>query len=229
MPIRRQNERKMSTARILRTMIETAPEASTTRVRYLLLLLLSLSLIPPRAISSNAKPASAACFSINGEANTPFRRPFMRTKLRFALSALFLILALSPLHAQVVGGSIHGTVTDASGSAVTGANVTVFNEETGNVRHLITDASGRYSAPSVPVGTYLVTVDKTRLCRGKAVRDSADCRPERHHRPHTLHQGGGAGGQRGGCAADGERLHAADLRPRQRAPGERPAAERPQL
>jgi len=95
----------------------------------------------------------------------------MRTTLRFApfplFAALFFLFAAPGLRAQVVGGSIHGTVTDASGGAVTGANVTVFNEETGNVRHLVTDATGRYSAPSVPVGSYLVTVEKAGFAEAK--------------------------------------------------------------
>jgi hypothetical protein len=71
--------------------------------------------------------------------------------------AVFAALAI-PAHPQVVGGTISGTVTDPSGAAVGNAQVLVHNDETGNERRLTTSAEGRYSAPSIPVGTYTVTV-----------------------------------------------------------------------
>jgi len=60
--------------------------------------------------------------------------------------------------AQVVGGTISGTITDASGAAVANAHVLVHDDETGNERRLLSGPDGRYSAPSVPVGTYTVRV-----------------------------------------------------------------------
>nr|WP_245817841.1 carboxypeptidase-like regulatory domain-containing protein [Granulicella rosea] len=62
------------------------------------------------------------------------------------------------LHAQVVGGSIGGLVTDSSGSVIRGAQVLVHNSETGTERHLVTGSDGRYSAPSLTVGQYEITV-----------------------------------------------------------------------
>jgi len=61
-------------------------------------------------------------------------------------------------HAQVVGGTIGGTVKDGSGALLGGAKVTVRQIETGATRTLTTDADGRFHAPSVPVGVYSVTV-----------------------------------------------------------------------
>jgi len=61
--------------------------------------------------------------------------------------------------AQVVGGTISGTVTDSTGAVVANATVLVHNDETGNERHLQSGADGRYAAPSIPVGSYTVTVD----------------------------------------------------------------------
>lgn len=69
-----------------------------------------------------------------------------------------LLLSASAAHAQVVGSSIHGSVTDASGAAVAGATVVVRNEDTGTERRLLTDSGGRYGAPSVAVGTYGISV-----------------------------------------------------------------------
>ncbi|RRA50181.1 TonB-dependent receptor [Acidipila sp. EB88] len=74
-----------------------------------------------------------------------------------AVAALLLHPAM---HAQVVGGTIGGTVTDASGALLAGASVTVHNENTGTQRVLTTNGSGDFSAPSIPVGTYTVTVQQ---------------------------------------------------------------------
>ncbi len=60
--------------------------------------------------------------------------------------------------AQVVGSTLAGHVEDAQGAAVAGATVVVRNEETGTERRLRTDAAGRYAAPSIAVGRYVVTV-----------------------------------------------------------------------
>lgn len=80
------------------------------------------------------------------------------------LPLLFVILALtfpvSHAPAQVVGATISGTVRDASGAAIAGAQVSIRNLETGAARNLISDAEGVYSAPSLAVGRYQVTVEK---------------------------------------------------------------------
>jgi hypothetical protein len=75
-----------------------------------------------------------------------------------AIAGLLALFPALPALAQVVGGTISGTVTDATGAAVANADVLVHNDETGNERRLKTGADGRYSAPSVPVGSYTVTV-----------------------------------------------------------------------
>ena len=59
--------------------------------------------------------------------------------------------------AQVVGGTISGTVLDATGAIIPGVKVTVHNEDTGTERVLTTDTSGRFNAPSIPVGTYSIS------------------------------------------------------------------------
>ncbi|HEY3936989.1 MAG TPA: TonB-dependent receptor [Bryobacteraceae bacterium] len=55
-------------------------------------------------------------------------------------------------------GAIQGTITDATGAAITNATVTIHSDSTGADRTIITDASGIYSAPSLPVGSYSVQV-----------------------------------------------------------------------
>ena len=63
--------------------------------------------------------------------------------------------------AQVVGGTISGTISDSTGAAIPNAAVLVHNDETGNERHLQTGPDGRYAAPSIPVGSYTITADAT--------------------------------------------------------------------
>lgn len=57
--------------------------------------------------------------------------------------------------------SITGTVRDASGAVISNAIVTVNHTESGLVRTLMTDANGNYAAPSLPVGRYEVSTEKT--------------------------------------------------------------------
>ena len=78
-------------------------------------------------------------------------------KLNIFLLAIF-IGAVSPIFGQIVGGTISGAVRDKTGAAVVGATVNVRQIETGASRQLTTDADGRYYAPSVPVGNFVVTV-----------------------------------------------------------------------
>lgn len=79
----------------------------------------------------------------------------------FRLATIFALALLSvPVHAQKVGASISGTVHDASGAAIPGAQITVQNAETGALRKLVSDAAGYYSAPSLTVGRYQVIVEK---------------------------------------------------------------------
>src|SRR5580658_1817990 len=71
------------------------------------------------------------------------------------------VLALPALvWGQIVGASLSGTVKDASGAGIAAAAVTVRNVETGAERKLVTDESGRYSAPSIAVGLYQVSAQK---------------------------------------------------------------------
>src|SRR5438105_2421045 len=73
--------------------------------------------------------------------------------------ALLLALAPRPAAAQAVTGTILGTVRDASGGALPGANVTLVNTDTGFTRNVLSDASGEYTAPLMPTGTYSVTAE----------------------------------------------------------------------
>ena len=74
-------------------------------------------------------------------------------------SAVCLLLLLCvPAHAQVATGDILGTVTDATGSIVSGATVHVENVGTHQSRDYTTNATGEYVVSSLQPGTYQVTV-----------------------------------------------------------------------
>ncbi|GGG82142.1 TonB-dependent receptor [Edaphobacter dinghuensis] len=83
---------------------------------------------------------------------------FITKKLPLVVTILTISLAISA-HAQIVGGTISGTVTDSTGAALANAKVLVHNDETGNERNLTTASDGRYSAPSIPVGTYTISAE----------------------------------------------------------------------
>ena len=77
--------------------------------------------------------------------------------LLFAVLLALLVLQIAP--GQTSTATMTGTVTDASGSLVPGANITLTNELSGDVRKSQTNNAGYYSIAAVPVGTYSVTVD----------------------------------------------------------------------
>jgi len=74
------------------------------------------------------------------------------------LACLFLLPSITL--AQVVSGSILGTVQDTSGAVIPGVAVTVKNLETGAIHAVTTDDRGYYRALSLPVGRYEVTAEK---------------------------------------------------------------------
>jgi hypothetical protein len=61
--------------------------------------------------------------------------------------------------AQVLYGSVVGTLTDESGAVVPQATVTVKNTSTGLSREAKTDNAGYYSIPNLPEGTYDLSVN----------------------------------------------------------------------
>ncbi|MBV8829004.1 MAG: carboxypeptidase regulatory-like domain-containing protein [Acidobacteriaceae bacterium] len=69
-----------------------------------------------------------------------------------------LILIPLPAFAQVTG-TISGTVTDATGAAVSNAKITVSAPATGASREARSDNSGQYVVPLIGVGTYTVSAE----------------------------------------------------------------------
>jgi hypothetical protein len=78
---------------------------------------------------------------------------------KLALAAMVLVLCCSPAVAQTTFGSITGTVTDASGASVSGAQLTITNEDTNAERHFTTGTDGIYNVPDLEAGIYRVRVE----------------------------------------------------------------------
>src|SRR4051812_17804532 len=62
--------------------------------------------------------------------------------------------------AQSERGTISGTVLDGSGAVVPGAKITLTNSQTGVAFSLPSNASGEFTVPQLPVGTYTVRFEK---------------------------------------------------------------------
>ncbi|MGC2163612.1 MAG: carboxypeptidase-like regulatory domain-containing protein, partial [Silvibacterium sp.] len=91
------------------------------------------------------------------EAITSWRR----ASIFLAIPAILLGVQLSPVARAQSSGSIWGSVNDTSGAAIPGATVTIKNTETGEKRTVVSDATGKFNAPALPVGHYEVTATKT--------------------------------------------------------------------
>jgi len=95
------------------------------------------------------------------------RNPLLSSFARWAkgvsicLFVPFLFAAVVVAQTQITTGTIQGTVLDANGAAVPGAEVEVKNIDTNFIRNTTTDEDGRFAAPQLPSGRYNVTVTKT--------------------------------------------------------------------
>lgn len=82
----------------------------------------------------------------------------MRRNILVAMIMLIGLLAAPFAGAQSTGGRIRGTVTDTSGSAIVGADVTVINTATNQKREGQTNGTGEYLFLEVPVGSYEIDI-----------------------------------------------------------------------
>jgi hypothetical protein len=81
--------------------------------------------------------------------------------LGISLFVIFMLAFAAAAQTQITTGTIQGTVLDANGAAVPGANVEVKNLDTNFVRTTTSDDDGRFVALQLPPGRYTVTVSKT--------------------------------------------------------------------
>lgn len=75
-----------------------------------------------------------------------------------ALAISILLWMSTPLFGQSTMGSINGTVTDSSASALAGARVELTNVGTGYTRDAVTNENGMFNFLDLPAGSYTVLV-----------------------------------------------------------------------
>jgi hypothetical protein len=76
------------------------------------------------------------------------------------LVACFLMILPAPVAAQINSGSLQGSVTDSSGAAVEGAQVTVELHGIGSLRTTVSNGAGEYFFSALEPGDYTITVTK---------------------------------------------------------------------
>ena len=81
-------------------------------------------------------------------------------KLRLVSALSILLLSGNAVFGQSTA-TLQGTVTDSSGAVVPGARIVVRNVATGEERNAESDSAGVYVVPSLPVGTYRLTVSSS--------------------------------------------------------------------
>src|SRR3989440_1680386 len=85
----------------------------------------------------------------------------MRRLSYFLLAAMFGLLLTGKASAQRLDGTLRVTVTDGSQATIEDAKVTVTNEEKRLSKETKTWRAGTYVFPSMLVGRYTITVEKT--------------------------------------------------------------------
>jgi outer membrane receptor protein involved in Fe transport len=87
--------------------------------------------------------------------NTVFHR--RNNPIYFLGSLAMLLLFWVPVHAQVAGGTLSGSVTDPTGAVIPAATITLKNVATEVTREVTVDRAGFYTAPNLLAGNYEVT------------------------------------------------------------------------
>jgi Carboxypeptidase regulatory-like domain len=83
----------------------------------------------------------------------------MLTKTRLLVVFCFVAFPICPLLYGQATGSFSGTVSDKTGSVISGATVKATVQATGVSRESKTDDSGHYLMPLLPVGEYTIRVE----------------------------------------------------------------------
>jgi Carboxypeptidase regulatory-like domain len=88
------------------------------------------------------------------------RYPIQTTAALALLLTFFALLMPHAAWSQQVNAAITGKVTDSSGAAIVDARVTATDLDRGTTLSTVSNASGIYDLPQVPVGNYSIRVEK---------------------------------------------------------------------
>ena len=84
--------------------------------------------------------------------------PVLRSAFAF-FTVLGLCFCARGTSAQTTTATLQGAARDATGAVLPGATITVRSPDTGVTRVSVTDATGRFYVPALPVGRYHVTAE----------------------------------------------------------------------
>jgi hypothetical protein len=85
-------------------------------------------------------------------------RSVFRVGLLVLLAAIFCAASTAAYAQGSTTQTLSGTVVDTSGAVIPGADVAAKHNATGVVSNAVTNSDGLFSLPSLPIGTYTVTV-----------------------------------------------------------------------
>jgi len=102
------------------------------------------------------------------------RLPFRFAGIALVSFASILALTVAPLVAQQAGGTIVGTVEDASGAVVPNAGISLLHVATGDTRQVRANERGEFTSTFMRIGEYTVTAEsqgfKKRVATGIVVQ-----------------------------------------------------------
>jgi hypothetical protein len=81
----------------------------------------------------------------------------LRILTRSLLVAALVAVAAPAFSQPAQTGTISGEIKDATGAALPGVTVTITSQDRGFSRSTVSDESGRYTFPAVPIGPYRIT------------------------------------------------------------------------
>src|SRR6202165_5122534 len=81
----------------------------------------------------------------------------LKNLLPLTWAALTCLLLTSSAFGQALTGTLTGTVADTTGAIVPGADVTVKNAASGDVRKTVANSDGYFTVAALPTGTYTVS------------------------------------------------------------------------
>jgi hypothetical protein len=94
------------------------------------------------------------------------RAPTLLRRPSFALLLCLMSISVPAAHAQVLYGTITGTISDSTGAVIPNISVVITNQGTAEPRTVITSAQGQYSAVNLPPGTYTISVERNSAFAG---------------------------------------------------------------
>lgn len=84
----------------------------------------------------------------------------MLRKVGFTAAMIAFLTLPAASHAQTTNGLVTGQITDSTNAVVVGAQVTITNQSTAEVRSAVSGSDGTYIVPQLPPGIYSLTVTK---------------------------------------------------------------------